>query len=89
MAFSTRFSDVLHGRLLQLHQVREYGGAPAIILDISSPPLRILGRQYFATFRRTRYLGQAGPSEGAFRSHDSFRGIYNGRDVIVSTNCNH
>lgn len=46
-----------------------------------------LDRKYFLTFRGLRYLGAAG--EGTFRSHDSFREMHNGKDVIVATSCNH
>jgi len=49
--------------------------------------VNILQRKYFATFRGTRYLGTQG--EGVFRSHDSFRGMHNGKDVVVATTCNH
>lgn len=47
----------------------------------------ILQRKYFATFRGTRYLGEKG--EGVFRSHASFRGLHNGKDVVVATTCRH
>ena len=46
-----------------------------------------LERKYLATFRGLRYLGRTG--EGVFRSHDSFRGMHNGQDVIVATSCDH
>ena len=48
--------------------------------------VNILERKYFMTFRGTRYIGGG---EGSFRSDDSFRGMHNGKDVIVATTCNH
>ncbi|KAG0579874.1 hypothetical protein KC19_4G130500 [Ceratodon purpureus] len=50
-------------------------------------PVKILERKYLATFRGLRYLGRTG--EGVFRSYDSFRGMHNGKDVIVATSCDH
>ncbi|KAJ7521320.1 hypothetical protein O6H91_19G047900 [Diphasiastrum complanatum] len=44
-------------------------------------------RKYLLTFRGLRYLGHDG--EGVFRSHDSFRAIHNGKDIIVATSCKH
>ncbi|BBN12147.1 protein MpGT47.14 [Marchantia polymorpha subsp. ruderalis] len=49
--------------------------------------LRPFERKYFLTFRGLRYLGHSG--EGVFRSHDSFRNLHNGDDVIVATSCKH
>lgn len=41
-------------------------------------------RKYFLTFMGNRYLG---PMRGRFRSSPDFRGLHNGRDVIVLTHC--
>lgn len=42
-------------------------------------------RKYFLTFKGTRYLSR----EGNFRSSPAFRGMHNGKDVIIATTCNH
>ena len=47
--------------------------------------LKPLQRKYLLTFKGTRYLSR----EGDFRSSDEFRGMHNGKDVIVATTCLH
>ncbi len=58
-------------------------------LQQQSPPelasVKPFQRKYFATFKGTRYLSR----EGAFRSSEAFRGMHNGKDVIVATTCLH
>lgn len=43
-------------------------------------------RKYFLTFKGVRYLGE---TEGNFRSDSSFKGLHNGKDVIVAVSCDH
>lgn len=46
-----------------------------------------LDRKYLATFRGLRYIGFT--DDGVFRSSKEFRGMHNGKDVIVATTCEH
>lgn len=47
--------------------------------------LKPFERKYFLTFKGTRYLSR----EGNFRSSPAFRGMHNGKDVVIVTTCNH
>ncbi len=74
-----------------LHHTAYRGGfdisIPLPRLQQQSPPelasVKPFQRKYFATFKGTRYLSR----EGAFRSSEAFRGMHNGKDVIVATTC--
>ncbi len=77
----------------ELHHTAYRGGfdisIPLPRLQQQSPPelasVKPFQRKYFATFKGTRYLSR----EGAFRSSEAFRGMHNGKDVIVATTCQH
>ncbi|XP_024371298.1 uncharacterized protein [Physcomitrium patens] len=47
--------------------------------------LKPFERKYFLTFKGTRYLSR----EGKFRSGSEFRGMHDGKDVVVVTTCDH
>lgn len=48
-----------------------------------------LDRKYLLTFRGLRYVTWNMTGEGVLRSHDSFRQMHNGEDIIVATSCKH
>ena len=54
---------------------------PFIIADIYH--LSPFERKYFVTFKGKRYLSQ----EGVFRGSETFRGMHNGKDVVVVETC--